>query len=148
MGFIATIRAFLAELWHFKHRQQFIPSLPTPLIPYPQPSDNCGREDYDDRSYSHTWELPVWRGGKPSNMACPHHSNISTLYCLSYIRKQDYSNFNPVPPGRSKSLDHLCADTGIDFNLNDYMRIHEALQFYVLSRRNDDPEPEQSTKFF
>jgi hypothetical protein len=31
--------------------------------------------------------------------------------------------------GRSKSLDHLCADTGIDFNLNDYMRIHEALQF-------------------
>jgi hypothetical protein len=28
------------------------------------------------------------------------------------------------------------------------MRIHEALQFYVLSGRNDDPEPEQSVKFF
>jgi hypothetical protein len=65
---------------------------------------------------------------------------------LKKIAKLTYDDF--VIRGRSKSLDHLCADTGINFNLNDYMRIHEALQFYVLSRRNDDPEPEQSIKFF
>jgi hypothetical protein len=37
-------------------------------------------------------------GGSPATMACRHYSNISTIYCIIYIRKQDYSIFNPVPP--------------------------------------------------
>jgi hypothetical protein len=45
-------------------------------------------------------------------------------------------------------LDMLCDDTGINFNLVTYMRIHESLQFYKNSRGNVEPAPEQSLKFF
>jgi hypothetical protein len=50
--------------------------------------------------------------------------------------------------GRQKTLDLLCDDTGINFSLVTYMRIHESLQFYVLSRRNDEPSPDQSVAMF
>ncbi len=44
--------------------------------------------------------------------------------------------------GRPKTLHQLNLDTGIEFDLNFYMRLHEALQFYIDSRRNDEPAPE------
>jgi hypothetical protein len=50
--------------------------------------------------------------------------------------------------GRQKTLDQLCDDSGVNFSLVTYMRIHEALQFYVLSRRNDEPSPDQSVATF
>jgi hypothetical protein len=50
--------------------------------------------------------------------------------------------------GRQKTLDMLCDDTGVNFNLVTYMRIHESLQFYKNSRGNVEPAPEQSVKFF
>jgi hypothetical protein len=50
--------------------------------------------------------------------------------------------------GRQKTLDMLCDDTGINFNLVTYMRIHESLQFYKNSRGNVDPAPDLSLKFF
>jgi hypothetical protein len=40
----------------------------------------------------------------------------------------------------------LCDDTGVNFNLVTYMRIHESLQFYKNSRGNVDPA--LSLKFF
>jgi hypothetical protein len=50
--------------------------------------------------------------------------------------------------GRQKTLDQLCDDTGINFSLVTYMRTHESLQFYVLSRKNDEPSPDQSVATF
>ncbi len=45
-------------------------------------------------------------------------------------------------------MDLLVEDTGVNFNLVTYMRVHEALQFFLDSRRNIEPAPEQSLKFF
>jgi hypothetical protein len=42
----------------------------------------------------------------------------------------------------------LVEDTGINFKLVTYMRVHEALQFFIDSRRNIEPAPEQSLKFY
>jgi hypothetical protein len=42
----------------------------------------------------------------------------------------------------------LVDDTGVNFNLVTYMRVHESLQFFLESRRNVEPAPEQSLKFF
>ncbi len=50
--------------------------------------------------------------------------------------------------GRPKTLHQLNYDTGIEFDLNCYMRLHAAFQFYLDSRRNDEPTPEQSISFF
>jgi hypothetical protein len=50
--------------------------------------------------------------------------------------------------GRQKSLDTLCDDTGINFSLVTYMRIHESLRYYILSRKNDEPSPDQSVSKF
>jgi hypothetical protein len=49
---------------------------------------------------------------------------------------------------RQKTLDLLCDDTGINFSLVTYMRIRESLQFYVFSRKNDKPFPDQSVAAF
>jgi hypothetical protein len=62
------------------------------------------------------------------------------------IAKMKFDDF--FVRGRPKSLNQLNLDSGIDFDLNCYMRIHEALQFYITTRRNDEPLPEQSVGFF
>jgi hypothetical protein len=45
-------------------------------------------------------------------------------------------------------MDNLNAEYGLDINLVTYMRLHEALQFAVDSRRNDEALPSQSLDFF
>ncbi len=50
--------------------------------------------------------------------------------------------------GRPKSLNQINLDSGVDFDLNCYMRIHESLQFYIANRREDEPVPDQSVGFF
>jgi hypothetical protein len=50
--------------------------------------------------------------------------------------------------GRPKSLHQTNMDSGVEFDLNCYMRIHESLQFYVTNRRDDEPVPDQSVGFF
>jgi hypothetical protein len=66
--------------------------------------------------------------------------DFKKIACITY--DDFFSN------GRQKTLDMLCDDTGINFNLVTYMRIHEALQFYKNTRGNVEPAPEQSVKFF
>jgi hypothetical protein len=42
-----------------------------------------------------------WEGRNPATMTCQQHTYISSMmycYCITYIRKQGYSIFNPVPP--------------------------------------------------
>jgi hypothetical protein len=50
--------------------------------------------------------------------------------------------------GRPKSLHQINLDSGVEFDLNCYMRVHESLQFYVTNRRDDEPVPDQSVGFF
>jgi hypothetical protein len=68
----------------------------TPLPPSPHPSDNAYVRIM---TTGHT-PTPVslgGEGGSRATMACQHYSNISTMYCISCIRKQSYSIFDPVP---------------------------------------------------
>jgi hypothetical protein len=45
-------------------------------------------------------------------------------------------------------MDNLNSEFGLDINLVTYMRLHEALQFAVDSRRNEEALPSQSLDFF
>jgi hypothetical protein len=49
---------------------------------------------------------------------------------------------------RPKSLNELLADYGLNLTLVTYMRLYEALQFTVNSRRDDEIKQSQSLKFF
>jgi hypothetical protein len=71
--------------------------------------------------------------------------NYRTSEELQKIAKLGFDDF--FVRGRPKTLHQLNLDTGIEFDLNCYMRLHEALQFYIDSRRNDEPAPEQSLAF-
>jgi hypothetical protein len=72
--------------------------------------------------------------------------NRRTFEDLQKIARLTFGDF--FVRGRPKTLHQLNFDTGIEFDLNCYMRLHTAFQFYQDSRRDDEPTPEQSISFF
>jgi hypothetical protein len=70
-------------------------------------------------------------------------NNVAMLSIIAKLKFEDFFIRN-----RPKSMDNLNVEYGLDINLVTYMRLHEALQFAVDSRRNDEALPSQSLDFF
>ncbi len=103
-----------------------------------------------DRNYKKALVLrnKMFKQGRNDNGILDENffGNHRTFEELQKIARLGFDDF--FVRGRPKTLHQLNLDTGIEFDLNCYMRLHEALQFYIDSRRNDEPAPEQSSTFF
>jgi hypothetical protein len=70
-------------------------------------------------------------------------NNVAMISIIVKLKFEDFFFRN-----RPKSMDNLNSEFGLDINLVTYMRLHEALQFAVDSRRNEEALPSQSLDFF
>jgi hypothetical protein len=87
------------------------------------------------------------RGRDDERLLCENFFDTRNNFELTCkIAKLKFEDF--FVRNRAKSQNDLLTEYGIDLNLVTYMRLHEALQFAVDSRRNNDPLPTQSLDFF
>jgi hypothetical protein len=65
------------------------------------------------------------------------------LEIIATLKFEDFFDRN-----HPKALDELNRQYNVQFSLVTYMRLHEALQYYKNTRRNDNKAPSQSIEFF
>jgi hypothetical protein len=88
----------------------------------------------------------IRRGRRDNGLLCENffgrNLTFETFGKIAKLRYEDFFNRNGP-----KSLHQVNADQGLDFNLADYLRIHEALRFYA-ENKDDSAVPAQSLEFF
>jgi hypothetical protein len=103
-----------------------------------------------DKNYlkAHIFNNPLFRRGRDDErVICENffgrNYDRDDLLKIALLKFEDF-----FVRGRAKSLDNLVLDTGIHFNLNTYLRIHESLQFYSNKVRNLQNSPSVSLEIF
>jgi hypothetical protein len=95
---------------------------------------------------------PYFRRGRDDNdLLCERFFGFNRLDPNSKIelRKIALLKFeNFFSCGGAKTLDKINPEYDVNFNLVTYMRLHEALQFAVESKRNDDADLSLSIEYF
>jgi hypothetical protein len=93
---------------------------------------------------------PIFKRGRNDNgILCNNFFRLeNTFEQLEKIAKLKFEDFFNQA-GAPRSLQEINLDFNIDLSLATYMRLHEALQFYVSKLRNiDASKPPQSLEFF
>jgi hypothetical protein len=91
---------------------------------------------------------PMFRRSRDDNrLLCEGFFGRDTSFEeMSRIAKLQYNDL--FTRGRPKSLHDVNLEFNVNFTLVTYMRVHEALQFYVNSRKNYEESPAVSLEFF
>jgi hypothetical protein len=71
------------------------------------------------------------------------NNSYETFCKIAKLKFEDFFELNTP-----KSLDNLNLEFGLNFTLVTYMRLHEAFQFFVVSKRIDQPAPSVSLEKF
>jgi hypothetical protein len=105
-------------------------------------------EKDDNYKKALVFKNPFFRRGRDDDrLLCENFFDTRDNFDMNCkIAKLKFEDF--FVRNQPKSQNSLLVEFGIDLNLVTYMRLHEALQFAVDSRRNNEQLPTQSLEFF